>query len=271
MNDTANQVPSNPNDASVPNRKVVLLGASNVVIAWRTIFALIRTRVASPVEIWGAFGHGRSYGVRSRVLGRALPGITECGLWQSLERSRSGDISAIITDLGNDLMYSLDVRQIMDWVTWCVEHLRARNTAIVVTRLPIASVRALSPSRFRLMRSLLFPRSQMSLAIAIGLAEELDAQVVELAAAFGIPAVETKPEWYGFDPIHILSRERKSAWSEILGYCLTPGAGDASSQRQPRCPTLWRLAPERRWLLGVEQTRAQPACVMDDGTQIHLF
>lgn len=252
-------------------RRVVLLGASNIAIGWRTIFRLARSLAARPIEIWGAFGHGRSFGLTSRVLGRSLPGIVDCGLWSSLGGSPSGDTAAVITDLGNDLMYGVDVPQIVRWMDWCVERLHERNANIVLTRLPVDSVKALSSTRFRLMRTILFPRSQMKLTTAIQLAEELDAAVVKLAAGFGIPVVDSRPEWYGFDPIHVLRRHRRKVWSEILGRCLKPMEQKALPEQQPRCPRLWQLAPERRWLFGVEQTRTQPVRVLEDGTRIHLY
>jgi hypothetical protein len=260
-----------------PRRQVVLLGASNVALGWRTIFALIRARAAGPIEIRGAFGHGRSYGVRSRVLGRGLPGITECGLWPSLARSTPCDTAAVVTDLGNDLMYGIDVSQIMRWLNWCVDRLCEQHARTVITRLPVAGVREMSPTRFRMLRSLLFPSSRMSHESAIGLAEELDAAVVELASTMGIEVVEQNPAWYGFDPIHVLKQQRASAWSEILDRIMkstighVAGAPDESSAAAPRCPALWRLAPERRWLFGAEQSREQPVSVLDDGTRIHLF
>lgn len=271
MSDLPASVTTNVDAAPSPCRKVVLLGASNVVLTWRTIFELVRSQAGRPVEIWGAFGHGRSYGLRSNILGRGLPGITTCGLWQNLAGSAVDVEAAVVTDLGNDLMYGVDVPQIMRWVTWCVERLRERHAAIVLTRLPVASVRAMSSARFRLMRTVLFPRSQMSLTTAIRLAEELDSEIVGLATTFEIPVVESQPEWYGFDPIHVLKRHRHAAWAEILGRCLRPLEGQASPEWQPRCPRLWQLTPERRWLFGVEQTRTQPVRVLEDGTRIHLF
>ena len=43
-----------------------------------------------PLEVFVALGHGRSYGRSTRMLGRQLPGILECGLWPELA-ARHGD------------------------------------------------------------------------------------------------------------------------------------------------------------------------------------
>jgi hypothetical protein len=257
---------------SLSRRRIILLGASNVVLGWRTIFPLARSLAGEPIDIWGAFGHGRSYGIKSRVLGRSLPGIATCGLWPNLAGSPARQTVAVVTDLGNDLLYGVDVPQIIGWVNWCVERLREQNARVVITRLPLASVRRLSPARFRFMRSVLFPRSEMTLTTVIRLAEELDAALVELATRFGIAVVEPRPEWYGFDPIHVLRRQRHAAWSEIIGRGF--GRSDfvlPAAASPPRMPRLWQLAPERRGVFGVETTRTQPVVELADGGRVFLF
>lgn len=260
------------NTDSPTRRRVILIGASNVVLGWRTIFPLARSLADEPIDIWGAFGHGRSYGLKSRVLGRSLPGITTCGLWPNLARSTASETVGVVTDLGNDLLYGVDVPQIIDWVNWSVERLRAQNAKVVITRLPLISVRGLSPARFRMMRSILFPRSELKLTTVIRLAEELDAGLVELAARFGIAVVEPRPEWYGFDSIHILRRQRRAAWSEILGRGFGGTNRDVPVSKTPlRVPRLWRLAPERRWVFGVERTHAQPVVDLADLGRVYLF
>ena len=77
--------------------RLVLLGASNVR---RGLPIVVETaRAAWPrLEILGAFGHGRSYGARSRVLVRELPAILDCGLWDALT-ARRDDATAVVTDV----------------------------------------------------------------------------------------------------------------------------------------------------------------------------
>ena len=49
-----------------------------------------------PLEFVSACGHGRSYGIESKLFGRRLIGITQCGMWDALDRTfietRSGRI-----------------------------------------------------------------------------------------------------------------------------------------------------------------------------------
>ena len=52
--------------------------------AFAQIVATLQSADSAPLEIFAADGHGRSYGMASRVLGRELPGILECRLWETL-------------------------------------------------------------------------------------------------------------------------------------------------------------------------------------------
>ncbi len=91
---------------------VVLLGASNLTRGISTVVGMARGIVGEPSEFLIAMGHGRSYGQRSSVLGRSLPGITQCGLWEALRHAR-GPTSALITDIGNDVIYGVPVETIL--------------------------------------------------------------------------------------------------------------------------------------------------------------
>ena len=87
-------------------QRVILLGASNVTLAFPLIVEGLRRSLPEPIELFAAHGHGRSYGLWSRVLMRRLPGIRECGLWESLAtRSGEGRPLALVTDVGNDLLF----------------------------------------------------------------------------------------------------------------------------------------------------------------------
>ena len=88
--------------------RVVLLGASNLTRGISTAVETTRRAVGGPAEYFIAMGHGRSYGARSRVMGRGLPGITECGLWGALGDDHSPTY-ALLTDVGNDVAYGASV------------------------------------------------------------------------------------------------------------------------------------------------------------------
>ena len=91
---------------------------------------------------------GAAYGLTSRVLIRELPAISDCGLWDVLQRGPSRPTSALITDIGNDLFYGATVTEILAWVTSAIDRLAARDARIVMTLLPLDVADTISPWRF---------------------------------------------------------------------------------------------------------------------------
>lgn len=209
--------PDNPGQAE---RQMVLLGASNIAIGFPAILRLLQSGFPEPLHVFGAFGHGRSYGMWSTVLVRSLPGINTCGLWDELSRCdrQQSPTSALITDVGNDLLYGASVQQIGEWVDWCVEKLRSHGADVVMTRLPLASVRSLSVLRYNCTRTFFFPLSDLTWPVMIERACALDAQLMEIGTRHGIKLIEPPGAWYGFDPIHIRYTRLTTAWRYIFSH-----------------------------------------------------
>ena len=123
--------------APAPVLRAVLLGASNLRMGFPWVLSRLRAGAGGPVEVIAALGHGRSYGTWSRLLWvRQLPGIAGCGLWTDLDRRASLPTLALITDVGNDLLYGAPVPEIAGWVEACLERLRERQVEAILTLLP---------------------------------------------------------------------------------------------------------------------------------------
>ena len=245
--------------------RVVLLGASNVTLALRPIVEIARGVRDEPLEILAAHGHGRSYGTWSRAFFvRDLPGIDACGLWNALDARRAPETFALVTDVGNDLVYGRRVDEILAWVARDVERLLAIGAHVAVTRLPLSSLRTLTPWRFRIVQSLLFPGRRLELAALLDRARELDERLVELMATRGIVMFQPRIEWYGRDPIHVRASLRKSAFAEVLSRWDPLRAEKALTARDWRA--LRSSKPELRRLFGRTQTRAQPCVRFEDGS-----
>jgi hypothetical protein len=256
---------------STATRRIVLLGASNLTRGISTVVATAQGIWNEPLEIVAAHGHGRSYGMTSSVLGRRLPGITQCGLWPALESLPAAPISALATDVGNDLLYGASPETIAAWLSSCVDRLEAAGAKTVLTRLPVASLQSLSPQRFAVLRRLIFPSSRLSHDQAIRLAIELDERVVELASTRELVCVSPARQWYGVDPIHIKMRHWSAAWGEILGHwsANTPAARCGGSLA--RWVYLRTRMPQQLHWFGVERMRAQPCGRLRDGTTLAFY
>lgn len=221
-----------------------------------------------PHEVLAAIGMGRSYGLPSSILGRRLPPLLECGLWDALDRRPRRDLVALVGDVGNDLLYGQDVEVILRWVDECVRRLRARGARVVLTSLP-PTVAEISRTRFLLFRSVLFPISPLRYESLGPALPALDEGLRRIAAAHGAALVPLRREWYGFDPIHIRPARCRAAWAEIVSSAAPvracPPVGVARSLRT------YTLLAERQWLWGREIMRVQPCIRQPDGTTVALY
>jgi hypothetical protein len=256
-----------------PPERLVLLGASNLTRGFAALVNLARVRADGPIEVFGALGHGRSYGIESRILGRGLPGILGCGLWRALDVRPPARTQAWITDVGNDVLYEVPVPTILDWVSECAARLRRLGSAVTLTDLPLFTIERLSPARFLFFRTLFVPACRLSLAEVIDRSMALNEGLLALARSESHALIRLKPEWYGLDPIHIRPRFWREAWSEILGGD-SPGRDPSPSDSPSPAIGALRLylaRPERRSLMGMEQRCPQPAVRAEDGTSIWLY
>ncbi|MGD9720279.1 MAG: hypothetical protein AB7O59_07395 [Pirellulales bacterium] len=254
-----------------PARRVVLIGASNLTFGIGTVMSVAHRIWGQPLEVIAAHGLGRSYGAPSRVLGRQLPGILECGLWQTLVERPDVPTAALVTDVGNDILYERPVDEIAGWVDEVLERLAAIGSRNVMTLLPTDHLPGLSRARFLLTRSVFMPRCSLSLATVTHRAMELNERLREIGARREAAVVNQQAAWYGLDPMHIRWTRRPAAWSSILAawnsdFALPHHRRSVLDGHRVRLRT-----PHQRRLFGVEQRRPQPAVRLADGTTVAIY
>ncbi len=267
-------VGSPPSGAAVPSppaRRVIVLGASNVARGLSSLVGAAQCAWGTPLDVMAAIGHGRSYGVRTVVLGRGLPGIRECRLWEELAQRPPVPTAALVTDLGNDILYGTEVPQILRWLHACLDRLQGVVDRLVVTRLPLASIDQCPGWRLRLLMSLLFPSARLSPEEARGRAVDLDQQLLACAGQHGAYVVQPDRDWYGWDPIHVTRARRALAWRKYLSPW-ADGADVAPASPSSRRWLACQRARPRQWtFLNVDYARAQPCVRLADGTTISLY
>ena len=181
--------------------RLVALGASNLTRGLQAVVGAARRAWGPQTEILAALGHGRSYGVPSRFH-PPLPGILQCGLWRALEEAGAAAATrAVVTDVGNDILYGFPPAQILDWVEETVVRLQRSAAQVTLAGLPVDGIGALSAPRFLFFRSLLVPSCRLSLAQVASRAERVQEGLLTLAAARGLRFVPLRATWYGVDPI----------------------------------------------------------------------
>jgi len=218
--------------------RVVALGASNLTRGFQTVVSTARAAWGPNVEIVAALGHGRSYGAHSRFVIRTLPGILQSGLWRHLESLSAAPTRALVTDVGNDILYGFSAQQTLAW------------TAEAVDR-----------------RSILIPSCRLSLGEILQTAEQVNDGLAALAAARSIQFLPLNPEWYTFDPIHIRPSHWRPAWQEILGSKSRAGRDGGRLEGLK----LYFTPPERQWLFGMEQFTPQAGRQLPSGARVWLY
>ena len=253
---------------------IVAIGASNLSRGLPRLVAAARAR-GGPADVLVAAGHGRSYGANSRVAWRRLPSILKSGLWQALQRiepaASARPVCAVVTDIGNDLLYGFSVDQTAGWVRECVARLADRGARVAVTALPLASVARAGPLRYRLLKTVYVPGCPLSLEQLRSAAGRLDEAVREIAAEHDATLIEQPGDWYGFDSIHVRRGRLDELWNAVAD-----AWGLSEPPRPPRAGLVeWsrigRRAAEVRSLAGVMRFTPQPVVHWPDGGTLSLY
>ena len=209
----------------------IVLGASNVSRGLARLAAIVHQRAHGPVDLVVAAGHGRSYGVNSRVALRRLPSILGSGLWRALDRDAAARPVALLTDIGNDLLYGFPARLVADWVGECLRRLSDLGARTAITRLPLASVAAVGPARYRAFRAVFVPGCRLSLAAVREATAELDARIAALAGEHAATLLEQPGDWYGLDAIHLRRRHLDALWHTACDAWHLPAASARTAWR----------------------------------------
>jgi len=257
-------------EATTPQRRLVLLGASNACNGLSVIVDTARRLYDQPLEVMTAIGHGRSYGRDEWVFFRGLPGILHSGLWPALDAAAHIPTAALVSDIGNDLLYDVLPEQIAEWVRDCLRQLKPRAERIVLTSLPVDNLGDLSDWWFLFMRTIQFPRCGLDRATVVARAHELNDRISELAREFDVSFVRLEPKWYGMDPVHFRFTNYSVAWRSILAPLLESDAPPhgGSWLEWLYC---WGLWPKKWFLLRRDMSAKQPAGRLVDGTTIACY
>jgi hypothetical protein len=254
-----------------PTLRAILLGASNLRAALPTVVEGIRRKGAGPAEVLAACGRGRSYGTWSQFLYvRRLPGIVGCDLWKGLEEAPPPRRTlALVTDIGNDLVYGARVEEIAAWVGTCLEWLTRLQAEIVLTLLPLSRLQRLSSWEVRLATSILFPGRSVPWPGLLEQARDLDEHLRRLGREAGAQLVEPAAGWYGIDPIHFRRSVRGVVWSRVLS--LWPSEADATARSSAGRIWVPLFGAAEMRLFGRHLRTPQPAVHLADGTTLSLY
>ncbi len=204
-----------PVELTASRRSIVVLGASNVSRGLARLVSTVRVRTGAPGELFVAAGHGRAYGVSSRVGLRRLPSILGSGLWRALVRERAAQPLGLLTDVGNELLYGLGVAAVAGGVREAARRLADRGATLAITGLPLASIALVGRVRYRLLRMLYVPGCLLSLAEIHDATRWLDDELRAIAADTGATFLEQPADWYGLDALHVKRSRLDDLWANV--------------------------------------------------------
>jgi hypothetical protein len=249
---------------------VVVLGASNVSRGLSRLVAAMETR-APGTDLFVAAGHGRGYGVNTRVAARRLPSILRSGLWRGLDRHGGEAPFSLVTDVGNELLYGARSVLVASWVRETVWRLADRGATIAITRLPMAGIAEVGPVRYRALRTFFVPGCRLSLAGLKEAATRLDADLQTIAGDFGAQIIEQPAHWYGFDTLHVRRRHLDDLWHMACNAWGIPVVESPTASSLATWARVGTKAAEVRSLGGVMRFTRQPAVRMPSGGTLSLY
>lgn len=255
------------------SNRIILLGASNLTLSLRLVINLMQQRFGGPSEILAAVGHGRAYGVSSQMLGRGLPGIAECGLWQQLHEMESCPTVALLTDIGNDILYGVAPERILQAVESCIARLQQQSAQAVVTNLPMAPVECLSERRYTIFRNLFYPSCHLSKDETISRAKIVHAGLIDMASQRHFNLYEQPPRWFGWDGIHVNYWQREEYYQDVLSQFPESVDCPESEKAAQQFLLTWQRRPQFAYKTILSQALycPQPSGQLADGSNVFKY
>ena len=196
---------------------LVFLGASNLS---RGCFALARHMKVClyprKVEVLIASGPGRAYCAPGGLLNISYPPIYTSDIFDVAHEKRESGyrVVALVTDIGNDIMYGVPAEQVIETVQQIFGKLEAMDAEIFYTTLPVAFEKGVHPLWFYLLRSLLLPFSRVSYDEAVAEIIEVN-QFLRQSASKQCHLISDMDRYLGFDEIHYGWLRAHSAWDHV--------------------------------------------------------
>jgi hypothetical protein len=209
--------------------------------------------------------------VATRVAARRLPSILRSGLWRGLDRHGGEAPFALVTDVGNELLYGLPAEQVVSWVREGVQRLADRGATIAITRLPMAGIATVGAVRYRALRTFFVPGCSLSLADLKSATVRLDSELLAIAGDYGARIIEQPAHWYGFDTLHVRRRHLDDLWLAAYGAWGLPVVESPVTSSVRDWLKIGTKAAEVRSLAGVMRFTPQPVLPLRTGGTLSLY
>ena len=207
---------------STPHQKqnsllFVLLGASNLARSFYGLKNCIK-RCLLPRSSYfiHAMGPGRGYISQGGILNATYPPITNCGILEAVRNIRKPNqkVIALITDIGNDIMYGIPPDEIIGGLQYIFDALNEIETNIFITPISVNLKNDISEFYFRILRQIFFPKSKAKYPQTLEAIEDIN-KFINQSSNEKIVVISDMEQFCGLDKIHYSVLKSHLAWSYL--------------------------------------------------------
>ena len=197
----------------------IFLGASNLARSFYGLKCCItRCVFPRPVSFIHAMGPGRGYIRQGGICNAVYPPILNCNILKAAHKKRKNNqqIVALITDIGNDIMYGVSTEEIIGGLKSLFRDLSELEANIFITSIPIDLKKDVGEFYFRILRQVFFRNSLVEYHQASEAVQMVNKFILQ-SLKKNIIAINGMKQFCGIDKIHYSLFKSRSAWSHIAG------------------------------------------------------
>ncbi|MFQ5481395.1 MAG: hypothetical protein ACE5ER_01450 [Nitrospinaceae bacterium] len=194
----------------------LLLGASNLARSWRALAGCLRANLSpDSVEFLAACGPGRGYVAPGGLLNITYPPIQTCGIFDAAQKASvwGHRVVALLTDIGNDLLYDVRGEELVRGVDSVIGRLRQLNARVLITPVHPALEQKLTPRRFIFLRTWLYPKSRTPYAQVIDGLRQVNRFLVARQETGEVSLIRGMEAYQGWDQVHYGFFRARGAWT----------------------------------------------------------
>jgi len=197
----------------------IFLGASNLARSFHGLkYCIERCISPRPASFVHAMGPGRGYVSRGGILNAIYSPILNCGILEAVRNKKIKDQSvvALITDIGNDIMYGVSSEKIINGLQYLLNSLGEFKTNIFITSIPVDLENDISELHFHIIRQIYFPKSPVKYSQASNNIKAINKFILQ-SSNKKITVINDMKQFCGIDKIHYSIFKSRPAWSHVVG------------------------------------------------------
>lgn len=202
----------------------ILLGASNLARSFHGLkYCIERCILPRTATFLHAMGPGRGYVSPGGILNASYSPIINSGIFEAArnKKIKKQKVVALITDIGNDIMYNISPDKIIDSLQHIFNVLDTIETKIVITAIPVDLENDISEFQFQILQKIYFPKSSVKYFQVSNSIKAIN-QFILKTPNQKITVMNDMKRFAGIDKIHYSILKSPLAWSHIAEKLTAP-------------------------------------------------